>query len=128
MTAKDEKIFEIMKEKKTDCDTAELLFRDELEEMYPEIENPDVREEIYEGEKMIKGQSSNLVFTQRYAAEELQGLIGFTVADIMDEDEESAICLVLENDHHVRIDLLIPADGLAYASGFYAVDRDGKRI
>lgn len=77
---------------------------------------------------MIKGQSSNLVFTQRYAAEELQDLIGFTVADITGEDEESAIHLVLENTHHVRIELLIPADGSAYASGFYAVDRDGKRI
>lgn len=128
MTAKDEKIFEIMKEKKTDCDTAELLFRDELEEMYPEIEEPEVREEVYEGEKLIARQSASLVFTQRYGAKELQELIGFTVADVTDENEESEICLTLKNDHCVCIDLLIPADGSVYRSGPYAVDRDGKRI
>lgn len=128
MTAKDERIFQIMKEEKTDYDTAELLFRDELEEMYPEIEEPEVREEVYEGEKLIARQSASLVFTQRYGAKELQELIGFTVADVTDENEESEICLTLKNDHCVCIDLLIPADGSVYRSGPYAVDRDGKRI
>lgn len=149
MIAREKRILEIMAEDKVDHDTAESLFDLELEDMYPEVKDSDVRETIYESDaeedksfekerkspqpdgatsEQQEGDSPVLVFTQRYGAKELQGLIGFTVADITDENEESEICLTLKNDHCVCINLLIPADGSAYASGFYAVDRDGKRI
>lgn len=149
MPAREERISKIMEEQEVDRDVAESLFQDELEAKYPETDDLDVREAMYEADAEedksfvaetkaprlddeVNGQQADntvgLVFTPRYEAEDLQSLIGFAVTNITDENEENEICLTLENEHHVRINLLIPADGSVFASDFYAVDLSGRRI
>lgn len=51
MERKEFRILEIMDEYGADYDVAEWLFEDELEELYPDVPEPDIREALYELEE-----------------------------------------------------------------------------
>lgn len=51
MSRKEYRIMELMNEYGVEYDVAEWLFKDELEELYPDVPEPDIREKLYELEE-----------------------------------------------------------------------------